>query len=113
MVQKNQNTKIADALGEGKVWECNAEGYGRIFHSDRAIRCHFTLMHATETIEGWEAPMRSLTQTWKQREQEEEGTEAEREAHGNGVEPQSREDPQAAGADVDSEHARMPQEEPP
>jgi hypothetical protein len=113
MVRKNRNTTIAEALREGKVWQSNAEGCGRIFHSDRARRCHFTLMHGTETIEGWEAPMRSLTQTWKQREEEEDGTEAEREAHGNGVEPQSRKDPQGAGADVDSEHERIPQEEPP
>jgi hypothetical protein len=89
MVKKNPGVTIAEALGEGYLWECKMEGCHRPFATQSAVRIHFSHAHAHAacTQEGWEASMRRLKQSWTLDQSEEEarsGTEVETGADARG-----------------------------
>jgi hypothetical protein len=64
LIKNNPRVTIAEVLGQGCFWECRTEGCHRAFDSKKALRTHFSLIHAAYTQEGWEASMRCLAQGW-------------------------------------------------
>jgi hypothetical protein len=55
MMKTNPKMTIAEAFGEGQLWECRTEGCHQPFQSEKALGQHFTQTHAAYTQEGWEA----------------------------------------------------------
>jgi hypothetical protein len=64
IIQNQPNTIIGEALGEGKMWECEEENYHQVFMTAQAVRQHFSHMHTSRTLENWDPRMRCLNQRW-------------------------------------------------
>jgi hypothetical protein len=77
---------IAAALGEGTVWKCRQDKCGHLFPSTSALTRHFAKIHATSTVQNWDAKMRQLELSWRYGERDE-GRDAQR-----GEEPPSDEE---------------------
>jgi hypothetical protein len=64
MIKTNPRTSIAEAMGEGAFWKCQSPRCHQAFQSPSAIRLHFSQMHASSTVQGWEPHMRCLNLKW-------------------------------------------------
>jgi hypothetical protein len=58
---------IAEALGQGEIWECTVNDWHLPFQSEKALRQHFTQTHAVYGVEGLEAKSKRLVQRWSER----------------------------------------------
>jgi hypothetical protein len=67
-------TTIAEVLGEGKLWECTKNGCHVPFQTEKALKQHFSQIHAAYILEGWRTSAKLLIQ--KRQPKEEESDEA-------------------------------------
>jgi hypothetical protein len=81
MLKANLKMKIAEALGQGRFWECKMKGCHRPFQSQKALGYHFSQAHAAYPREGWRAQANRLYQTWKTLAQEEDEEDIQIEGH--------------------------------
>jgi hypothetical protein len=79
MLKANLKLTIAEALGQGRFWECKMEGSHQPFQPQIALGHHFSQAHAAHTREGWRDEANRLYQTWKTlaQEEDEEGIQIE------------------------------------
>jgi hypothetical protein len=70
IIRSNRDTTIGEALGQGKMWECQEEECHQVFTTAKALRQHFTHAHSSRTQEDWEPNMRCLNQKWQYKEEE-------------------------------------------
>jgi hypothetical protein len=68
MLKANLKLTIAEALSQGRFWECKMKGCHRPFQSQKALGHHFSqahAAHAAHTREGWRAEANHMYKTWK------------------------------------------------
>jgi hypothetical protein len=65
MMRDKPETTIAEALGQGTIWECQEKDCHRIFAPSQAVHNHFSKTHAAGTLENWEPKLRCVHQQWK------------------------------------------------
>jgi hypothetical protein len=64
IIRNKPDTTIGEALGEGKMWECEEANCHQVFRTGQAVRQHFSHVHTSRTQENWEPRMRCLKQRW-------------------------------------------------
>jgi hypothetical protein len=67
MMKQNLMPTIAEALGQGEIWECTMNDWHLPFQSEKAFRQQFAQAHAAYGVERWEAKSRRLMQRWSER----------------------------------------------
>jgi hypothetical protein len=65
MTRNNPRRTIAEALGQGTIWECQEQHFHGLFVLPRAVRNHFSKAHTVGTFENWEPKIQCFGQTWK------------------------------------------------
>jgi hypothetical protein len=66
-MKQNRTPTIAEALGQGEIWECTINNWHLPFESEKVLRQDFTQTRAAYGVEGWEAKSRRLVQRWSKR----------------------------------------------
>jgi hypothetical protein len=61
-MKQNPTPTIAEALGQGEIWECTMNDWHLLFQSEKALHQHFTQADAAYVVEGWEVESRRLVQ---------------------------------------------------
>jgi hypothetical protein len=70
MIKTKPLTTIAEVLGDGKFWECTKEGCHLPFQTEKALKQHFSQIHAAYILEGWRTSARLLIQKWQPKAEE-------------------------------------------